>query len=659
MNRIAVLIFIAGLWSCQMQNEQSKTSWEVDSPDGELAFHVFLDQSVEDGANLFYQVYSGKDTKQMIIEKSPLGLVRSDQDFSQNLSFAQASTIQTSDETYDLVAGKQTKIRNHFNEQTITFINQQESPVQLVIRAFNDGVAYKYHFPENDQETYTITEELSGFNLPDQGKAWIQPYDQVTKWTPAYEKFFQNGIAIGTTAPHQEGWCFPALFQTANHWVLLTEAGLAEAFQGSHLQPEAPNGLYTMKMPLPEEAEGIGEITPSHTLPWSTLWRVIMVGQDLNTIISNNMVTSLSEPSQLQDQSWIEPGIAAWSWWSDHDSPQNYESLKQFVDLAADMGWQYSLVDANWNNMKGGNIEQLIQYAQQKNVGILMWYNSGGAHNTVEEQPRNRLFDPDKRKAEFAQLEKWGVKGIKVDFFQSDKPFMMQYYLDLIRDAAEHHILVNFHGCTIPRGWSRTYPNFITSESVFGAEAYSFNQDYPAAAPWHNTILPVTRNVIGSMDYTPVTFSDQQYPHITTNGHELALSVVFESGIQHFADRVSAYKELEPAAKTFLRNVPVTWDETRYVDGMPGQEMILARKKGESWYVGGINGEDQAKEFQINLDFLTKGKTYQAIVIKDGEHSRGLVTEEKQYKDLSDITTVSVLPYGGFVIQITPDSQAL
>jgi len=280
----------------------------------------------------------------------------------------------------------------------------------------------------------------------------------------------------------------------------------------------------------------------------------------------------------------------------------------------------------------------------------LMWYNSGGPHNEVPEQPRGIMDDPDKRRSEFQKLQEWGVKGIKVDFFQSDKPHIIQLYQDIIEDAAEYEILVNFHGCTIPRGWSRTYPNLMTMESVRGAEVYSFGEEYPDHAPWHNTILPATRNVIGSMDYTPVTFSDQKYPHLTTHAHELALSVVFESGIMHFADRVSAYRALDEEPKAFLRNVPVAWDETRYLGGTPGKEMIIARRKGSDWYIGGINGENSEKAWNIHFDFLGDGN-YEVMMITDGESARQMQSFQKTVRN-GEAEELSMRPYGGFAFWI-------
>jgi len=636
------------LMSCN--TEPDATSWSLPSPDGNLQMTVFLDESGESNL-LKYRVedISGEETR-TVVQPSVLGIETDAQAFTANFTVQKVFAPTTIDETYGVITGKQSEIRNHAREQRLVFANAEGAPLEVVIRAYDHGVAFRYRFPEG-AENYTVTNESTEFGIPTQGVAWIQPYDEITTYTPAYERYFQNAIPIGMPSSNKEGFCFPALFRTGTYYILLSEADLDGSYFGSHLQAEAPNGVYRVRMPEESEAMDTGPAEATMSVPFETPWRVIMVSQDLGDIVESDMVRSLNEPNQLQDISWIKPGRASWSWWSDHASSRSAKSMREFVDLAAEMGWEYSLVDANWNTIEGDSVKQLVDYANSRGVGILMWYNSGGPHNQVPEQPRDIMNDPEKRRAEFQKLQEWGVRGIKVDFFQSDKPHIIQQYQDIIEDAAEYEIMVNFHGCTIPRGWSRTYPNLMTMESVRGAEVYSFGEEYPEHAPWHNTILPATRNVIGSMDYTPVTFSDQQYPHITSNAHELALSVVFESGIMHFADRVSAYRELAEDPKNFLKEVPVAWDETQYLGGTPGKEMIIARRKGNDWYVGGINGEGSQKEWVVNYDFLGEA-SYQAMLITDGESSREMQSSRKTVSR-SNAEELSMRPYGGFAMRLS------
>jgi hypothetical protein len=318
------------------------------------------------------------------------------------------------------------------------------------------------------------------------------------------------------------------------------------------------------------------------------------------------------------------------------------------------MGWEYSLVDANWNILQGGGtIQDLVQYANAKGIGLLFWYNSGGPHNVVTEQPRDIMHDPVKRRAEFKKLREWGVKGIKVDFFQSDKQMIIQQYHDILVDAAREKLMVNFHGCTMPRGWSRTYPNLVSMEAVRGAENYGWGKEYARDAPFLNNIYTYTRNVVGPMDYTPVTFSDYECcPHTTTNAHELALSVLFETGILHFADRAAPYQSLDAKIKDFLRTVPVTWDDTRWIEGEPGKGTILARRSGNVWYVAGSNGENVRKSYSLHLPFLSK-QAYKAVFFYDGSTPRTITTDEKILKK-EDAVVVEVLPNGGFVVVLEP-----
>lgn len=627
------------LISCADKNPD----WSVTSPSGDIKFTLTLG----DTGKLFYSVDltdSGKTIP--VISRSPLGLVRDDGSFAENLEFVEVNPVFTINGAFDLPVGKQKHVENHANELTVTFRSAQGQLIQIIARIYNDGAAFRYAFPEETGDSFTIENEITAFDIAGEGNAWIQPYDRVTMWTPAYETFYTNSIPIGTPSDSAQGWAFPALFKTAETWVLLTESVVDSTYFGAHLQPSAPEGMYSIRMPEAEEAMNLMEQKPRISLPWKSPWRVIILSKELSTIVESNMVVKLA-PENLTDAAWVKPGRASWSWWSDPPSPRNFNSLRKFVDLAAEMGWEYSLVDANWDLMKGGDVEQLIRYANSKNIGILLWYNSGGPHNIVTERPRDLMFDPVKRKEEFRRIAALGVKGVKVDFFQSDKPDMMKLYLDILKDAAENKIMVNFHGCTLPRGWNRTWPNLVSMEAVRGAENYQFDASYPEKAVWHNTILPFTRNVVGEMDYTPVAFTNQTYPHRATVGHEIGLSVVFESGILHFADRAEAYRNLPEKPKDFLKKIPVAWDETVFLDGEPGSYCILARRADNIWYIGGINGTMEEMEWEIDLSRLSNAGNMAEIITdgEDGTKFSDFSTEIKAGEKLK----VKVLPAGGFV----------
>jgi len=632
----------------------SETRWTLNSPDNNICITVSNVKSSEQKFLLLYQVDIKRDGNIIpVLEPSPLGLIREDQKFQENLVFVSKSGIKTIDEKFRMIIGRQIECRNYANEIELTFKNKEESIIILVLRAYNDGVAFKYVFPGKSDNTYTVTRELTGFKIPENGRAWMESYDKPTKYTPAYEKYYENGIPVGTSASDTAGWAFPVLFNSNGNWILISDANLSSNYCGVRLEQNAPKGLYRIRFPEPKDGEGVGEVHPSSTLAWSMPWRMIIVGSSPATIIESEMIYNLNDKAIPGDFSWVKPGRASWSWLSDNKSPRNYNTLKKFIDLSAEMKWEFSLIDANWDLMSGGNIEQLTKYANEKGVGIFMWYNSGGTHNTVSERPRNIMCDTQKRKAEFKKLNQMGVKGVKVDFWQSDKQNLIALYLDVLKDAAENHIMVNFHGCTIPRGWSRTYPNLIDMEAVKGEECYLFDPTYPTNAPVQNSILPFTRNAIGPMDYTPVGFSDLKYPHLTSYAHELALTIVFNSGILHFADNPNAYSKMPEYVKEFLKTVPVVFDETHYISGEPGESIVLASRKGDDWYLAGINSQKERKEMIINLPFVEKGN-YMINLITDGLANKSFTNKRTNFKSGNQIN-LTISGYGGFVARLNKE----
>ena len=633
---------------------KSDTSWQLTSPDKTILVTVFNSKNDDSQTELRYKVDRLLDGDTIsIIESSPLGLERHDESFSHNLEFASVSKVKVIDETYALLHGRHSEVRNNANEFKIMFVNMNGAPIEITFRAYNDGVAFRYSFPQGKDNIaeYTVSKELTGFKLSITGKAWIQKYDKPFEWGPAYEQYYETEMPIGTASPNEEGWAFPALFQTNNHWVLITEADLGANYCGVRLEQNATDGLYRMRFPHPEDALGYGAVEPISTLPWIMPWRVIVIGSTLATIVETEIINNVSAAQMPGDFSWVKPGRSSWSWLSDPESPKNYQSRKEFVDFSAEMGWEYSLVDANWDLMKGGTVEQLIAYANSKNVGILMWYNSGGPNNKVTERPRDIIYDPIKRKAEFKRIHELGVKGVKIDFWHSDKQNIIQLYHDVLIDAAEYKILVNLHGSTIPRGWSRMYPHLVTLEAVKGEECYTFDKTYTENAPIQNTILAFTRNIIGPTDYTPVGFTNFKMPHITSFAHELALSLTFNSGIVHFADKISAYKALPSYVIDFLKAVPVAFDETRYIMGAPEKDYVVAMRKGKKWYLAGINSENKSKEIEISLP-VDPSANYSMNLIVDGKNDKSFENIKSTYKK-DELVKLKMLPYGGFVATLS------
>lgn len=636
---LLILTISLGLATEALPNEQA---WEMASPDGSIRLVLTLES-----AQLTYALLKNDKS---ILKNSKLGVLREDTDLGKGLYFSSKSELLSLRDTVHLLTGKQVSIHQDVHSQNFRFKNAEGKYIEVQCKMFNDGVAFRYFFPQDEQKNVTIVSELTEFNFANRGEAWLQPYD-VSPWAPSYEKNYYKGIPMGTDSPFGFGWCFPALFKCDTEWVLISEGGAPDSYVGSHLDNESNSKTYKIRFAELGEANGLGSTQPVSSIPFQSTWKTISVGS-LNDIVRSDIVKLVSEESEFDDTAWIKPGRASWSWLSDHSSPQDYDKLVSFVDLAAEMHWEYSLVDANWNMMKGGNVEQLIKYAEKKGVGILLWYNSGGNHNDIDEEPKNIINNQELREKEFKKLQKLGVKGLKIDFFQSDKPFIMQLYKDILEDAMKYELMVNFHGCTIPRGWSRKYPNLMTMESVKGAECYTFDKEYPPIALEINTIVPFTRNVVGSMDYTPVIFSDMKHPHFTSYGHELALAVIFESGWLHFGDAVKGYKTLPKKVKKYLQEIPVVWDEIQLLSGYPGKDVVIARRKGSEWFIAGINGEDKHKSLDVDLSFLQK--EYNVLSIVDGENSNSfkISTMAKPEK-----LKIEMLPYGGFSLRLTDSSK--
>jgi hypothetical protein len=617
------------------------------SPDKKLAVTVLV---TKDKKLCYTLEQSDGKSKQMLLNESSLGLVaKGGKVYGENVLQCKALPATSVSETYDMLTGKTLHISYTATEQKI-LAGEADAQFYVVFRVFNDGAAFRYELPGTG--TVTIEKELSGFAVQNNARLWVQQYDKPTKWTPSYEDYYEDNIAAGTPSPGIEGWCMPMLVQSNNSWMLIAEADVDENYFSVHLAYDSVKKQYITRSPEQGDGEGWGVNTATFDLPGKTSWKCITAGKSLQTILASTLVFNVCKPRVITDTSWIKPGVSSWSWWSNNESTKEYDSLKNYVDFSAAMHWPYTLVDANWNIMQHGDIEQLAQYAASKNIGLFIWYNSGGANNTVSEQPRDRLSDSAGRRKEFAWLQKIGVKGVKIDFFQSDKQIAMQQYIATLKDAADFHLMVNFHGCTMPKGWSRTYPNLVGMEAVAGGECYLFKTGYETKGPLMNTIYPFTRNVVGGMDYTPIIFTDGKIVHKTTYAHELALGIVFENGILHAADARQMYGSLPTEVQSFLSGIPTTWDEIKYISGFPGKNLVLARRKGNAWYVAGINGEGIAKKLPVDLSSLQVGNRQQWLLIKDNDHAAGNADKLLVQKQTAVPAEIELNPYGGFVMKL-------
>lgn len=653
-------ILPAVLWTLAAQTQAA--SWQVESPNRQVRLTVQLSPPPagtaypQDRARLYYRLEHGTpDARAVVMPDSPLGLVLRQRDFLDGLSFVSADEPRLIEERYTMPHGKRRDCRNAAKAVTLRFRNVQGETLELDLRAYDDGAAFRYRVPGPNAEKSTLQTEATGFALPPDARLWLHPSDQATVYAPAYETYYENDVKVGTPSPTGAGWSFPVLFRTADekHWGLITEANLGTNYFGARLTSTAPGGVYRVRLPEADEGHGFGESEPSSSLPWEMPWRVVVLGDSPGAMVESTLVNDLSAPTAATNTSWIRPGRVAWSWWSDQVSPRDGGKQKRFIDFAAEMGWEYVLVDANWTIMDNGTIHDVLRYAKSKGVGVLLWYNSGGPNNIVTEKPRDSLFYPEVRQFELKMLQEWGVKGIKVDFFQSDKQDVIGLYHAILRDAATCQIMINFHGCTLPRGWSRTYPQLMSMEAIRGEECYIFDPKYPDRAPLLNTITPFTRNAVGPMDYTPMALANNVYPHKTTYAHELALTVLFETGWLHFADDPDVYRRLPEAPKRFIKEVPVAWDDTRFITGYPGRHAVLARRSGDAWYLAGVNGRDERLELTLDLGKILRAGGGQMTLIADGGDGRSYTSESRRLAGEAPLK-VALLPYGGFVAKLTP-----
>lgn len=567
-----------------------------------------------DPAQLLYSIqYMG----QTVLADSKLGVVREDEDFSQNLKFVRASAPVTVNDYYTLLTAKKKNITYTATRRTFEMQTASGKRMNIIFQVSNDGVAFRYEFPEKSADVKKIVAEATSFHFNEGTRAWLQPKTEAQTGfehtNPSYEAHYLMDIAAGTPSPGKNGWVYPALFKYNDVWFLITEAALGRTYSGTALQQNSPGNEYKINFPEPPEVftNGTPTLNPESTLPWKTPWRIIAIGE-LKTIAESTLGTDLALPAKKMDAAFIKPGKASWSWILKKDDSTVYRVQKRYIDFAADMNWQYCLIDAEWDKRIGyDSIKLLADYARQKGVGLLLWYNSAGSWNTVKMTPKDKLLTHEDRMKEFGRLRAMGIKGIKVDFFGGDGQSMINYYQDILEDAAANHLLVNFHGATLPRGWQRTYPNLMTTEAIYGYEMITFNQRDADQAPAHSVMSAFVRNAFDPMDFTPMNlYKIPRIRRATTAAFELATAVLFLSGIQHYAESPDGMAHVPDYVKNFLRTLPDSWDDVRFIDGYPGKFFVVARRAGNKWYVAGINGEKEEKQLQLDLSFLKNRKGY-------------------------------------------------
>ncbi len=534
---------------------------------------------------------------------------------------------------YEMLAGKRSHCTNEANEYCAIL----DANTTLVLRLYNDGIALRYELTGLNNEK--MPEEQTTYRIAEGTNRWMM------EWSDGYEGFYPLSTT-GESRRHH--WGYPCLIQAVPQmagfrsqspaiYTLLTEANIERRQSASSLKNDQDKELFRV---CPDQNELLlsGD--------WHTPWRVAIIGT-LAKVVESTLVTDVSEPCKLADTSWIKPGVVSWVYWAYNHGSNDYNIIKKYVDLAVALKLPYVLIDAEWDEMKDGKtIEDAVNYAKEKGIKPMIWYNSSVGWVNGAPGPKFRLNKPEDREKEFAWCESIGVAGVKIDFFSGDTQLNMDYCQELLECGARHHLLVNFHGATIPRGWQRTYPNLLSTEGVYGAEWYNNVPTFTNRAAAHNATIPFTRNVIGPMDYTPCAFSDSQHPHITSHAHELALTVLYESGLQHLADRPESFLAQPKEVQAFFGQLPAAWDETRLVAGEPADHVVMARRSGKTWYVAGINGTDAEKTINVSLDFI-KGTNAQLFADSGNKENPWSIQSLKELPK-----SLTCQPRGGFVLII-------
>lgn len=514
---------------------------------------------------------------------------------------------------YTMVLGKKSHCTNAFR-QGVYLKSHGDNKDMLFVSVYNDGVTFA------GPKAHDFMVDFSSAK-----NNWL------LRWSDSYEDFFPKN----RETKEGERYGYPALFEYENGvFALLSESRINETQAATSMWATASKGVFHLR---PDGKENGGSQT------------VIIGG--LADVVESTLITDNSLPCKFSDTSWIKPGVAAWVYWAYNHGSNDYNIIKKYTDMAIELKLPYVLIDAEWDNfIPPYNVEDAVKYAVDNGIDPIIWYSSSIGWIDGAPGPKFRLNKPEDREREFAWCEKIGIKGVKIDFFSGDTNENMKFMIELLESAAKHHLLVNFHGATIPRGWQRTYPNLVSTEAVYGAEWYNNRPTMTKRAAAHNATLPFTRNVIGSMDYTPCAFTDSQHPHITTHAHELALTCLFESGIQHLADRPESFLSQPQQVKDYLSGLPAAWDETRLLSGYPGESVVIARRKGSIWYIAGINGTDEEKTLLFDkISSLKKLGKHKVLFLDSGDKQNPWNIVEDDFK--KDVPVmIKCQPRGGFVM---------
>lgn len=640
------LLFCAFALSFSIVSAQQAT---VTGPDGNLK----VDISVNGGKPLYTVTYKDKT----ILEDSPLGFVTNIGDFSTNVSYVgQSSSVVRKTYVQDRI--KQSVVNYNANELKITFANADKNPFDVVFRVSNNDIAFRYEMPQyGETASIVMRSEATGFDFPENTTTFICPQsDPMIGWKrtkPSYEEEYKVDAPITTESLYGEGYTFPCLFHVGDNWALVSETGVRSKYCASHLSDATEGGLYTIAFPNEGELNGLGTSTPGLALPGETPWRTITVGDNLKPIVETTVPFDVVEPLYEPSQDY-KFGRSTWSWIVWQDPSINYEDQIKFIDLAAQMGYEYTLIDGGWETNIGREcMEELFKYAQSKGVGVFVWYNSNGYWNDAPQCAKQCMSNSIDRKREMKWLQKFGVKGLKVDFFGSDKQQMMGLYEDILSDANDHGLMIIFHGCTIPRGWERMYPNYVGSEAVLASENLIFSQHADDTEAFNATLHPFIRNTIGSMEFGGTILNkrlnktnDGGTYRRTTDVFQIATAVLFQNPIQNFAVTPNNLYDAPSSMIEFMKEVPTTWDETRFIDGYPGKYCVLARRHNGRWYIAGVSAMKEPLKLELNLPMLSDGDECTYYYDNKGRQPQ---KETLKIRKSSSVPVV-IQPEGGMVI---------
>jgi len=621
----------------------------VTSPDGKIVFEV-----TDNGGRPGYSV--GYDGKKFITD-SPLGFVSDLGDFTQGLELSGMSEVESVSESYSLEKIKRSKVDYKANRCRFTFSKEGEKIFDLILHVEDNDIAMRYHiYPSGERLCTTIEKEQTTFCFPENTTLYMCPQSHpmggFARTSPSYETNYEIGMEYGRNG-YGEGYTFPCLFRIGDKgWVMVSETGVDGSYCASRLLWDPDSKGYRTGFPQKGEMNGLGSVSPGCALPFDTPWRTITIGESLRPIVETTIPFDVVSPKYAPSKDY-DFGKGTWSWIMKMDPSCNFEEQKRYVDFAHAMGYDTVLVDALWDTQIGyDKMEELAEYGKSKGVDLYLWYNSNGMWNDAPQGPRGIMDNSMKRRKEMAWMQRNGIRGIKVDFFGGDKQEMMKLYEDILSDANDYGILVIFHGCTLPRGWERMYPNYASSEAVLASENLHFNQGSCDREAYDATIHPFIRNTVGSMDFGGSALNKYWNATNTPGGNKkktsdvfsLATAVLFQSPVQHFALAPNNMEDAPSWAVEFMKEVPSTWDDIRFIDGEPGKYVILARRKGSVWYYAGVNAGSETLETTIDLVPDEKGE---GMLYFD---SASLAGSSKKVKIKKDRLKIKIPCNGGFVL---------